>query len=147
MLAANISERRGGCLMKHTLSGKKPSSQSYMGFFDTVQLRILLSYTGCFQKVKEPLSFCTRRSFTIKYRIDVVKALALPNGNCSKFATKLRLTAQQKVESRPGILDEKGDSNPDDGWLGGRKVSRITLFDGAESTAFDGLLISASRLL
>jgi hypothetical protein len=70
-----------------------------MGFFDTVQLRILLSYTGCFQKVKEPLSFCTRRSFTIKYRIDVVKALALPNGNCSKFAPKLRLTAQQNVES------------------------------------------------
>jgi hypothetical protein len=63
MLAANISERRGGCLMKHTLSGKKPSSQSHMGFFDTVQLRILLSYTGCFQKVKEPLSFCARRSF------------------------------------------------------------------------------------
>jgi hypothetical protein len=40
-VAANISERRGECLMKHPLTGKKPSSQSHMGFFDTVQLRIL----------------------------------------------------------------------------------------------------------
>jgi hypothetical protein len=41
VLAANISERRGGCLMKHPLTGKKPSSQSHLGFLDTVQLRIL----------------------------------------------------------------------------------------------------------
>jgi hypothetical protein len=65
MLAANISERRGGCLMKHPLTGKKPSSQSQMGFFDTVLLRILAQLHRVLAKGKRTATILRSSEFLL----------------------------------------------------------------------------------
>jgi hypothetical protein len=98
---ANISERRAGCLMKNPLSGKNHRVKS-AGFFDTAQLRIFAQLCSALEEGnRAAIPLHSLEFSTIKYRIDVVKAPALPTGNCSKFATKPRLTAQQNVESGP----------------------------------------------
>ncbi len=91
-------------------------------FFDSAQLRILAQLCSALAEAKRMAIILQNASFdTMRDRIEVVKALTLLNGNCSTLATKLRLTVQQGVESRAGKLDEKGDSDPDDGLLGGSK--------------------------
>jgi|ERR1700722_4566905 hypothetical protein len=79
----------------HEIIKSKPKD-----FFYTVQPHILAQLCSALAEAKSTSIILHWTDFpTIGDRIEVVRVLAVLNVNCATLSTKLRLTAQQNVES------------------------------------------------